>query len=287
VLQHAAGTQLLLVTTTPNRQSKSLLSPSCCRVVVAALLVAPRFSRRRRTIAAGLLLVVCAAVSGCGGLYRQFEYEEEMYVSLDGTATILVNSSVRALNALRGTSFDARPNARLDRTALREYYTTPATRVTRVSSSRRNNRLFAHVRIDVDDVRRLGDVQPFSWSSYEFSNDGDLVVYRQSVGAAAGEALDAGGWNGGEQVAFRLHLPSEVVYHNSQSSVQRGNILEWEQPLTDRLNGLPVTIEVQIKPQSILYRTLLLFGGTVLAVGVMFSLLIAWIAKRGPGTPRV
>jgi hypothetical protein len=228
-----------------------------------------------------VLLVMSAACSGRSGLFRQFEYEEEMYLSLDGTATVFVNSSVPALNALRGASFDSRPNARLDRAALRQYYTTPATRVTRVSSSRRNNRLFAHVRIDVDDVRRLGGTEPFAWSSYQLSNDGELVAYRQSVDAAARKPLETARWNGTEQVAFRLHLPSEIVYHNSQAPVQRGNILEWEQSLTDRLHGVPVTIEARIKAQSILYRTLLLFGGTLVAVAAMFAVLIWWIVRRG------
>ena len=230
-----------------------------------------------------MLLVLSPACSGRGGLFRQFEYEEEMFLSLDGRATLLVNSSMPALNALRGTSFDARPNARPDRAALRRYYSTPATRVTRVSSSRRNNRLFAHVRMDVDDVRRLGGAEPFAWSSYQLSADGELVAYRQSVGAAAGKPPEAAWWNGTEQVAFRLHLPSPIIDHNSQAPVQRGNILEWEQPLTDRLRSIPLTIEARMMAQSILYRTLLLFGGTLLAVALMFGSLIWWVARRGAG----
>ena len=46
-----------------------------------------------------------------------------MYLSLDGTATVYVNASLPALNALRGTSFDASPNARVDRAAIRAYFT--------------------------------------------------------------------------------------------------------------------------------------------------------------------
>src|SRR5262245_14485196 len=89
-----------------------------------------------------------SACSGRGGFFRQYEYEEEMYLSLDGSATVFVHSSVPALNALRGSTFDPRPNARLDRDAVREFFSTPVTRVTRVSSSRRNNRVFAHIRVE-------------------------------------------------------------------------------------------------------------------------------------------
>src|SRR5712671_3454410 len=119
-----------------------------------------------------ILLSGCCAlcvlvVSACGGtatLFRQYEYEEEIYLSLDGTATVYVNSSIAALNALRGTTFDASSAARVDTAAVRAYYSSPATRVIRVSQSRRSNRRFVHVRLDVNDVTALGSVAPFAWS---------------------------------------------------------------------------------------------------------------------------
>src|ERR1700680_370475 len=177
-------------------------------------------------IGAAIVLLVAAVAGGrLRGVFRQsgYEYEEEMYLSLDGSATVYVNSSVAALDALRGASFDPDPIARLDLAAIRKYYTTPVTRVVRVSPSRRNNRRFIHVRLEVDDVRRLGESGPFGWSSYQFSKDGDLVVYRQTVGASAGKTVEAVRWNGDEIVAFRLHLPSRIVYQNGGQE-QRGNI---------------------------------------------------------------
>jgi hypothetical protein len=232
-------------------------------------------------IAAIIAALALGACSGRSGLFKQYEYEEEMYLSLDGTATFFVNSSVPALDALRGAGFDARPNARLDLSAVRQYYTTPATRVTRVTSSRRNNRRFAHVRIEVDDVSRLSEADPLAWSSYVFSNDGRQASYRQIVGASANQAVDGTRWNGDELVAFRLHVPSDVLDDNSPTPVQRGNILEWEQPLAERLKGVPVTIDVRMSAESILSRTLLLFGGMIAAVAIMFGALIWWIARRG------
>jgi len=230
-----------------------------------------------------LAVLFLAATIGCGrGLFRQYEYEEEMYLSLDGSATVYVNSSIPMLNALRGASFDARPNAPLDRAAVREYFTTPVTRVTRVSTSRRNNRRFVHVRLDVDDVRRLGEAPPFAWSSYQFSSAGDAVTYRQTVGAASGKPVEEGRWTGQEIVAFRLHLPSRILFHNAGAgNLQRGNILAWEQPLTERLRSTPVELDARMEPRSILYSTLLLFGGTFAAVATMFAVLIWWILRAG------
>jgi len=228
-----------------------------------------------------VVLLVAALSVSCGGeLFRQYEYEEEMYLSLDGSATIYVNSSVAALNALRGTSFDSDPSATIDRGALREYFTTPVTRVTRRPAlSRRSNRRFVHVRVDVDDVRRLSEAAPFAWSVYRFVQDGGPYEFTQTVGAAAGRTVNAN-WSGSETVAFRLHAPSRVL-GSSAGSPKRGNILVLEQPLGDRLRGVPLMLEAQMEPQSILYRTLTLFGVTIVAVAVAFVGLIWWILRRG------
>jgi hypothetical protein len=234
----------------------------------------------------GGLCVLFVSAAACGGttnFFRQYEYDEEVYLSLDGTATVYVNSSLAALNALRGTSFEATPTARVDSAGIRAYYASPTTRVTRISQSRRNGRRFVHVRLDVDDVRRLGEVAPFAWSKYELRHDGDLFIYRQTVGESAGKDAAAAGWSGREVVAFRLHLPSKIRYHNTRREV-RGNILEWEQPLADRLRSVPLELDARMDTQSILYRTLWLFGATFVAVAVAFVLVIWWVMRRGTTT---
>ena len=54
---------------------------------------------RIRSAVALLAVCVLSACSGVSNLFKAYEYEEEMYLALDGTATIYVNSSVAALNA--------------------------------------------------------------------------------------------------------------------------------------------------------------------------------------------
>lgn len=243
---------------------------------------------RRALVAACLLSSIAAACAGGSGFFKQYEYEEEMYLSLDGSATLYVNSSIAALNALRGTSFDTRESARVDRNGVRAFYTGPHTRVTRVTDSHRNGRRFVHVRIDVDDVRRLGASPPFAWSNYTLDEVGDRYVYRQTIGDAAGKDPGAVAWSGRELTAFRMHLPSKIEFHNTPThTVGRGNILTWEQPLADRLKSVPLTLEVRMETQSILYRTLWLFGVTFVAVAVMFVLVIGWVLRRGKARDRL
>ena len=187
----------------------------------------------RRVRALLLATTLVATACSCGGLFRQYEYEEEIYLSLDGSATVYVNSSLAALNALRGASFDTSPEAAVDRVKVREFYTSPVTRVVATpTTSRRSGRRFVHVRLEVADVRKLGEAPPFSWSTYDFTRDADLQVFRQRIGAPGGKSVaKAGvdtGWSGTELVAFRLHLPSEIVYHNAgPGNPKRGNILAW------------------------------------------------------------
>ena len=96
------------------------------------------------------------------------------------------------------------------------------------------------------------------------------------------------GWDGSELVAFRLHLPSRIRDHNARdlekdvpSDIQRGNILAWEQHLADRLDGRPIEIAVRMDPDSILYRTLWLFGGAFLAAVLLLGGIIWMTIRKG------
>jgi hypothetical protein len=231
-----------------------------------------------------LIVLTGAAAAGCGsgGLFRPYEYEEDVYLSLDGSATVYVNASIPALDVLRGAPFDADPRARLDRDAVRRFYTTPVTRVTAINESRRSGRRFVHVRLDVDDIRRLGDALPFAWSAYDFHLDDQQYVYRQSLGAPAGQPAVNAGWNGREVVAFRLHLPSRIEYHNAgANNMKRGNILVWEQSLSNRLRGTPLVLDARMRTESILYSALTLFGFTCVAVAALFGIVIVVVRRSG------
>jgi hypothetical protein len=230
-------------------------------------------------------IVICAAVllMACGSnpLSRKYEYEEEVYVNLDGSATVYVNAAVPALVALRGVALPLDPAARLDRQDVRTLFESPVTRVASVSLSRRDGRRYAHVRLDVDDVRRLGEAPMFAWSRYRFETSGETTEFSQAVNGAAGKDVGDVGWSGHELVAFRLHLPSRVTFHNSPSrEIQRGNIIAWEQPLADRRQGAPLAIDVKMDSESILASTLLLFGGMIVLVALTFAGFIWFIRSR-------
>jgi len=246
-----------------------------------------------RLAASVLAALSILSSTGCGGgiFGKQYEYEEDLSLAIDGSATLVVNSSLPALVALRGLAVPTDPSVRFEPNDIRALFDTPVTHVRRVSRPwRRKGRRFVQVRIDVPDVRRLGEAAPFAWSKYEFGPESGHHVYRQTVGASAMKpgSLANYGWDGSEVVAFRLHLPSRILHHtardletNQPTEASRGNILAWEQHLADRLEGQPVNLLVEMESQSILHRTLWLFGGAFVSAVLVLSLLIWWAMSRG------
>jgi hypothetical protein len=238
-------------------------------------------------IALALVLLSIVLSLACANVVaRKYEYEEEIFLALDGSATVYVNASVPALVALRGFKLPLDPNARLDRMVVRDLYNTPATTVENVTLSRREGRRYVHLRLDVPDITKLGEAAPFAWSNYRYLEAGDRFEFGQQINAAAG--LDAGnaGWQGDELVAVRVHLPSRVDYHNSPTRrIERGNIIVWEQLLSERINSVPLAIEARMEKESILFRTLALFGGMAVLVVLTFAGFIWFVKTRKPQDP--
>ena len=248
--------------------------------------MASRAVRRVRVvvIAAIVAATAASACSGGGVFTREYEYEEELYLDLDGSATLNVNASVDSLIALRGARLDPDPAARVDRDYLRKFFGAETADVA-VSLARRDGRRFVHATVQVDDVEQLSRLAPFSWSQYQLGRRPEAVEFRQRVGKPA-SGSSATKWTGGEIVAFRMHLPSEIVYHNAPGGrIERGNILEWEQPMSARLAGAPLDIEVQLEPTSILAQTLVLFGSTAAAAFAALAGVVWWISRRGGDNP--
>ena len=241
-----------------------------------------------------LLLAVASALAatacgGAGGPFgRQYEYEEDVYLDLDGSAIVMVNASLPALVALHGFSLPLDESARIDRNAVRAAFDSPIARVTRVSRPwRRHGRPFIQVRFDVTDIRQLSKAPPFSWAEYQLTRDNTKTTLREIVRGEKRQPPSNAGWNGSELVAFKLHLPSRIFFHNVRDletgqtgEAERGNILRWEQRLSDRLAGVPVDMEVRMDSESILYRTLGLFAGAFVAAMLVMSGIIWWTIRR-------
>lgn len=240
--------------------------------------------------------VVClvALELGCGRdgrlLGREYEYEEDITLAVDGSAVINVNASLASLVVLRGLPLDVNPRTKFAPEKVRAAFEAVGCTVTRVSSSPwiRDGRRFVQIRMDLSDIRNASTCGVLAWSTYSFGDQNGLLAYRQTVGMpAAGDATGVK-WKGNEIVGFKLHLPSKIQMHNvrdleSHKSLrpERGNILTWEQWLKDRRIGTPLVMEMTMERDSILYRTLWLFAGALAAALLVMGGLIAWTMRRG------
>jgi hypothetical protein len=239
---------------------------------------------------AALLAALALAGSCRGPLGRQYEYEEQIYLRVDGSATVIVNSSIAALVALRGADLDPSLAHRIDRADVRRVFEGAGCQVASVGQPwRRQGRRFVQVRLTTDDVRTLNSCRMLGWSTYSLEKlQDDRLDYRQAVGAASNRDPGSVKWTGREIVGFKLHAPSRVDYHNvkrledgTNGEIERGNILTWEQYLSDRRAGKPIAMEVHMSNRSILYQTLFLFAGALAAALTTLGLAIWFTVRRG------
>ena len=235
-------------------------------------------------LAFALVSIAVLASIACGNVIaRKYEYEEEIFLDLDGSATLYVNASVPALVSLRGLKLPVDAKARLDRQAVRQFYETPVSHVASVTTSRREGRRYVHLRLNVPDVRKLGDAPVFAWSQYAYREQEGLYEFTQAMTGSAAQNVGNVGWDGSELMAVRLHLPSKVTWHNAPSKrVERGNIIVWEQALTERQKGTPLEIVARMETQSILARTLALFAAMGVLVVITFIAVIWFVKSRKP-----
>ena len=252
------------------------------------------------------LAVLATACSGRGGspLGPQYEYEEDLTLRMDGSASMVVNASVPALVLLRGLDLPADVKSRADqlKEQVRAIYASGETHVTRVSTWTRQGRRFVGVTVRIDNIRTLPTVAPFSWANYDLHDQGAEVIFRQRMSKPVStRSLQEVGLTGNEIVAFRLHLPARIRFQNSRyldrdqsRPAARGNIITWEQRLEDRLKGQPIAyaqdktpdvMEVLMDRESILYRTLWLFGLAFAAALAVLGGLIWFTMRRGEPDP--
>jgi len=230
--------------------------------------------------------MLCGLAAACSNPFgRQYEYEEQLHLGVDGSADVIINTSLPALAALRGFRLDPM----IDRDGIRQQVEKAGCANPRVGRPwTRRGRRFAQIRLAVGDVRWLRECPLLSWSAYTFEIDAGVIRFTQVVGAASGVDPGPVNWDGGEVVGFKLHVPSRIVFHNvkrledgSNGAAERGNILAWEQYLSDRRASRPVQMEVQMDSRSILFHAVRLFLGALAAAVAVLGVAIWLVIRRG------
>ena len=244
--------------------------------------------------------------SACSNPFApQYEYEEQVYLEVDGRASVVIDTSLPALVALRGGAIDP-AIASADRAAVRKLVTAAGCQVDNVSRFwTRHGRQFVQIQISAAHVKDLPACRLLSWSTYSLENiTTDKVAaglrFQQHLGPpsppglrpasppspAEGETASTK-WLGDEIVAFKVHLPSRIVDHNvklfdgSNGTTERGNILTWAQTFADRRAGKPLDMSADMDGKSILHTTLWLFAGAFAAAVALLVVSIWLVIRKG------
>jgi hypothetical protein len=244
---------------------------------------------RRATRLKWTALIVCVVLAIIGALLglrgpmlHVYEYQEDVYLALNGSASVYVSGSIPALVALYGLDLSIDPRAPIDRDKLRAAFSGPGVSVGSIATWRRAGRRFVTLRVDTTDVRKLPGAAPWASNAYEYGRVKAGYRLREHVGPSANKRVGDIGWDGSELVGYRWHLPAKIEGNNTrEENFLRGNILVWEQPLAARLAGVPLDMWVEMQGQSILYGTLWLFATSAGAALVLVALVLGWIVRKG------
>ena len=201
-----------------------------------------------------LAVLLLASTIGCGRGWLTALYEKRCICRSTAGHGLRQQFHTDA-ECLRGASFDVRTNAPPIGPPC-EYFTTPVTRVTRVSTSRRNNRRWSTCASTstTSGGRRGAAIRLVVLSILERWRCRHLPP---TVGAASGKPVEEGADGAGNR---RLPAaPSKPdLFHNAKRATCSGGILA-EQPLTERLRSTPVE-PTRGWNHGLSYSTLLLSG---------------------------
>ena len=228
---------------------------------------------------------------------RQYEYEEDLTIGIDGSGTLTINASLAALNTLRGLDVDPLASS-VDRDRIRALYQSNVARVRSVPRPwSRDGRQFVQINLEFDDVRRLSEDAPLSWSRYELTDQNGQHLFRQTVGAVGAEARHAQERRLGRQRDRRLPAaPARAASSNTTRAISRRTSRPASTAATSSdgnstwpiaSTASPLTIEVRMDSQSILYRTLFLFAGRLHRRRADAGLLIWWTIRRAEEITRL
>ena len=182
------------------------------------------------------------------------EYEEQLYLAVDGSATVVVDASLPAL--VRAARRERSIPHRTDPPIVQPFAGCMRARAARSTVSRlwdRRGRRFVQIQVSANDIRTLLKcallclVGVFAGADIRMTRQ--RLKYLPDLGPPAGTDPGAVNWDGSELVAFKVHAPSRIRFHNvkkldgTDGAHERGNILTWEQTLADRRAGRPLTME--------------------------------------------
>ncbi|HJS74614.1 MAG TPA: hypothetical protein VJ921_10020 [Vicinamibacteria bacterium] len=210
-------------------------------------------------------MLALIAASGCA----TYEYEEEVFLEVDGSGDIRMSGSAAAIEALHDV--DAERAASL--------FAADGVEVLSVRETERDRRKFVHVdaRFDAwEDLCRAPAFRGRSCRLVSGEKGLELELSLPSPREAAPEPLDPQAL-----LALRYHFPSTIRYHNSPGGIERGNILAWKRTLREHFAGRPLDVEVRFDRRTILEATVAIVGLAMALVAASLGTALVLMVRKG------
>ncbi len=139
---------------------------------------------RWRPALVGILLLAGLAVACRSPFSRQYEYEEQLYLGVDGSARTIIDASIPALVALRNLPLDPSSRTPIDRDQVRRLFAVAGCSDVRVGQPWvRKGRRFVQVSVSTRDVEQFAACGPLAWSTYRFERDGSTHALHADRGS--------------------------------------------------------------------------------------------------------
>lgn len=220
--------------------------------------------------AASILLALVAA-SAC----TTYEYEEEVFLEVDGSGEIRISGSTAAIEALHevggaGAASPANVAALFDGEGIE---------ILSALETERERRRFVHLTARFSDWEKLCRTPAFRGRACRLAateEDLALALSLPSPREAAPEDLDPLAI-----LALRYHFPSTIHYHNSPGGIERGNILAWKRTLREHFAGRPLDLEVRFDRRTILQATVTAVSLSLVLVLATIATALALMVRRG------
>jgi hypothetical protein len=221
------------------------------------------------------LLLLSAPLSGC----LVYEYEHEFWLNTDGSGTVHVTGRPALWAAFKGLG-RAQDEVPAARDAARSLFEQSGLRVNRVTVTSRGGQAYLFVAADFDDVNRLPGTAAFPDLEISLRREGERLYLGGAWRPPPG--TDIPGPHRTGLLAARFHLPSKVYEHrNAADGVERGNILSWRREVAAATDGSPLEFGAVMDDRSILFSTVLLFGGAIVLALLLLAAAFALVARRG------
>ena len=233
-----------------------------------------------------------------------YEYEEEVFLEVDGSGRLRVSGSSEILQALHGPNgpngTTTSSNGRVDSTSVdragRAKVTSKGGRglerarsrvgdddeleLDSVRETEREGRKFVHVQGRFADWNELCAHPAFADRECRLDvTDDDELELTLSLPRPEGDIPEAVPPDA--TLALRFHFPSTVLYHNSRGDIERGNIIGWERTASEHFDATNLVVEARFERRSVLSTTVVILGTAVAVVLFSVALALFLMVRKG------